>query len=195
MCILSQTHQGVNTPVKNGCICSIIVSDHVAEDYPLDDLQKDAIALLLFGSTYRHADDGLAATLARCEVGEYLGKPDTLSKFIRQRYIWVSRITGGAQANNLGQIAQSFVAQYLQENLHLPNVEISKGGCLPGVSHTPSSTERLTSFDLVLKRNSVFGTRRRKTRNGKTHSLDAAISGYQKAIPGCDLVLSDGRLL
>lgn len=58
--------------------------------HPLNALQKDAIALLLFGSAYR---DGIsaAAALAKCVIGEYLGKNDELATFIKQRYIWVSQ--------------------------------------------------------------------------------------------------------
>ncbi len=92
-------------------------------DRPLDDLQRDAVTLLLFGSAY--SDDGLevASPLARCEIGDYLGKPDELVTFIKQRYIWVSRITGGAQSNSLGQLAQKFVGQYIEEHLSLPEIE------------------------------------------------------------------------
>ncbi len=119
-------------------------------DHPLDDLKKDAIALLLFGNAYSDNDQEVASTLAKCEIGDYLGKPDELSKFIKQRYIWVSRITGGAKANNLGQIAQKFVAQYIEDNLGLDGIEIKRSGRLPGVTHTDPTTGRLTSFDLVV---------------------------------------------
>jgi len=50
--------------------------------YPLDDLQRDAIALLLFGSVYSDADQEVASTLSKCEIGQYLGKPDELATFI-----------------------------------------------------------------------------------------------------------------
>lgn len=118
--------------------------------HPLNDLQRDAIALLLFGSAYSDNNQEVASTLSKCEVGEYLGKPDELATFIKQRYIWVSRITGGAKSNNLGQIAQKFVAQYVSDNLGLPNIKIRHGGRLPGVTHTNTATGRLTSFDLVV---------------------------------------------
>lgn len=123
---------------------------NLLENHPLADLQKDAIALLLFGSAYSDDNQEVAATLAKCEIGEYLGKPEQLDKFIKQRYIWVSRITGGAKANNLGQIAQRFVTQYLKEHLELPGIEIKNGGRLPKVTHTDPQTGRLTSFDLVV---------------------------------------------
>ncbi|MCI0551714.1 MAG: restriction endonuclease, partial [Anaerolineae bacterium] len=120
------------------------------KDHPLNDLQKDAIVLLMFGSAHSGSDEQASAALAKCEIGEYLGKPDELEKFVKQRYIWVSRITGGAQSNNLGQLAQKFVAKYLEDHLNLPNVQVIHGGRLPNVTHTDPRTERLTSFDLIV---------------------------------------------
>lgn len=119
-------------------------------NHPLDDLQKDAIALLLFGSAYSDENQEVASALAKCEVGEYLGKRKELATFIRQRYIWVSRITGGATSNNLGQIAQRFVAEFISEHLGLENIEVRPGGRLPNVTHTDSATGRMTSFDIVV---------------------------------------------
>jgi hypothetical protein len=120
------------------------------KDYPLDDLQKDAIALLLFGSSHGVNQPEVMAALSKCQIGDYLGKPTELMQFVKQRYIWVSRITGGAQSNSLGQIAQKFVADYLEDRLKAPNVEVKPGGRLPGVTHTDEATGRLTSFDIVV---------------------------------------------
>jgi len=118
--------------------------------HPLDELQKDAIALLLFGSAYSDENQEVASTLAKCEIGEYLGKVDELAAFVKQRYIWVSQITRGATSNNLGQIAQKFVAEYISAHLGLGNVEVLQGGRLPNVTHTNSATGRMTSFDIVV---------------------------------------------
>jgi hypothetical protein len=125
-------------------------------DHPLDDLQKDAIALLLFGSAYSDADQDTAATLAKCEIGEYLGKPEELTTFVKQRYIWVSRITGGATANSLGQLAQRFVAEYISDNLEKDRIIVKPGGRLPRVTHTDAATGRLTSFDLVVTKGKKY---------------------------------------
>lgn len=119
----------------------------------LDDLQKDAIALILFGSTYYSSSEDeqeTASTLARCEIGSYLGKPDELTNFIKQRYIYVSRITGGAKSNTLGQIAQKFVAEYIKKEIGLNNIDVKMGGRLPNVSHTDETTGRSTSFDIIV---------------------------------------------
>ena len=123
---------------------------YLIEDFPLDDLKKDAIAILLFGSAYSGDDEETSNTLAKCEIGEYLGQPAKLNNFIKQRYIWVSRITGGAKSNNLGQLAQKFVAEYLNENLKLDNTTVQISGRLPNVTHTDPVTGRDTSFDIVV---------------------------------------------
>ncbi len=116
----------------------------------LDNLQKDAVALLLFGSSYNDDNEEIASTLSKCEIGEYLGKIDELSSFVRQRYIWVSRITGGAKANNLGQIAQRYVSEYIASHLGINGITIQIGGRLPNVTHTDTATGRMTAFDIVV---------------------------------------------
>lgn len=82
----------------------------------LSPLHKDVAAILLFGSTYTN-EEVAETTFAKCEIGTLLGSPDEIDKYVDQRYIWVSRITGGAQANTLGQKAQTFVADTLKERL------------------------------------------------------------------------------
>ena len=123
----------------------------------LTDIQKDAIALLCFGSGCADTPQ-VAATLVRCEVGDYLGKPDAIEAFIRQRYLWVSRVTGGAKSNSLGQLAQQFVRKYLAEHFVSisPNISVSAGGRLPGVSHTDDTTGRETAFDVVVSNGTRF---------------------------------------
>lgn len=80
----------------------------------LDNLTCDMIALLLFASTSEYADQ---AGLCACDVGTMLGNEDELIKYVKQRYITVSRITGGATANSLGQLAQSEIVDFLIKDL------------------------------------------------------------------------------
>lgn len=116
----------------------------------LSDLQRDAIAILLFGSAYSEDISKTALALAKCQIGDFLGKPAELEAFIRQRYIWVSKITGGATSNSLGQLAQQFVKSYIEEHLGISTVKVKTTGRLPGVTHTDTETGRNTSFDLVV---------------------------------------------
>ena len=122
----------------------------LAADSGLDDLKRDAIAILLFGSQYAGEDEKTSLALSKCEVGEYLGKPAQLLQFMKQRYIWVSRITGGAMANNLGQLAQQFVKDYITDHLSVEDITVQMNGRLAGISHTDDITGRETAFDLVV---------------------------------------------
>jgi len=122
---------------------------NIFEKQPLDDLKRDMVMILLFGSNA--ADPEIADILQKCEIGNLLGKPDELEKYVRQRYIWVSRITGGAKSNALGQVAQQYVAEFLGKSLP-SDFKITRNGHIEGVTHTGGRT--LTSFDIVVERNS-----------------------------------------
>ncbi len=77
-------------------------------------LHQDMIMLLTFGSTSSSSN---IAGLSKCDVGEILGDQSKLDVYIQQRYLIVSRITGGAKANSLGQLAQSHVINRLKSHL------------------------------------------------------------------------------
>ncbi len=81
---------------------------------PLTDLYKDMIVLLMFGSTSTVSEE---AGLVACEIGALLGKTEVLEKYVKERYINVSRITGGATANSLGQLAQKEIVEHLSQSL------------------------------------------------------------------------------
>jgi len=123
------------------------------ENQPLSELHKDIIAVVLFSGS--SIDEKTAEILAKCEIGNYIGLPDKLQKFIKQRYIWVSRITAGSQSNTLGQITQTLVKKYLEDNLDIPNINIKANGHLPGISHTESN-DRPTTFDIVASKEDKY---------------------------------------
>lgn len=125
-----------------------ISGSRLTEDIELSDLHRDVIALLLFGNTA--TDEYAAKVLSKCEIGDYLGRPEDLRTFIKQRYIWVSQITGGARNNNLGQIAQQVVEAFITEHIGIDHVTVQPNGHMPGVTHTAESDTRLTTFDLVV---------------------------------------------
>jgi hypothetical protein len=121
---------------------------------PITDLQRDAVAVLLFGAT--STEESNAQVLAKCEISQFLGQPEKLEKFIRERYIWVSQITGGAKANSLGQLVQQFIKQHIEENLGIPGVKVTSNGHIPGIQHVDENDRRLTTFDLVIQQNQKF---------------------------------------
>ena len=91
-----------------------IDGEGLIKEKELDNLMCDMIALLLFASTSDYAEH---AGLIACEIGTMLGNEDALIRFVKQRYITVSRITGGATANSLGQLAQSEIVNFLTKEL------------------------------------------------------------------------------
>lgn len=147
---LSNTKLGINA---KKILESINYKDKkVLEKSPLSLLHKDIIALLLFGGN--SITEKAAEILFKCEIGNYIGITDKLQQFIRQRYIWVSRITAGSQSNNLGKITQSFVKKYLEDNLDIPSINIKANGQIPGVSHTEDN--KPTAFDIIVYKNNRY---------------------------------------
>jgi len=90
----------------------------------LSDLYKDVIMVLMHGSTSSVSDK---AGLLACEIGTLLGEKALLFEYVKQRYITVSRITGGATANSLGQLAQKDVVAFLKQELGKSYSVISNG--------------------------------------------------------------------
>ena len=82
----------------------------------------------------------------KCIIGNLLGKSDELELFISQRYIHVSRITGGSTANDLGHACEKYVCDYLRERL--PDGFKLDGHNIDNVSHNDNN---LTTFDIVVK--------------------------------------------
>ncbi|MCR4298790.1 MAG: hypothetical protein NUV75_08585 [Gallionella sp.] len=81
----------------------------------MDGLYQDMAMIMMCGST---SDVAHLAGLEKCEVGALLGDEVAITKYVRERYINVSRITTGASANSLGQIARDYVVEILSQ--HLP---------------------------------------------------------------------------
>ena len=90
---------------------------------------EDVANLILFGGSA--IIENLPSDIElKCIIGSFIGNEFELEKFVRQRYIWVSRIIGGATANSLGNLAQKYVANYLKDRLsdwdfsnkHIPNI-------------------------------------------------------------------------
>lgn len=115
----------------------------------LDPIKKDMIMLLLFGAS---AVNATGADLEKCEISNFLGKDEELDKYIRQKYIWVSRITGGATANTQGQLAQSIVCDHLKRRLG-PSYKVVSNGTIKLTGYGKASG---MPFDVVVERNAKF---------------------------------------
>lgn len=110
----------------------------------LNPIMEDVCMLLLFGGSAIN-DNIPNEIIEKCIIGTMLGKTNELETFVKQRYIWVSRITGGAEANSLGQLTQHYVKEYLEAKL--PNWSINKDQ-LPEVSQNERTS---LSVDIVVK--------------------------------------------
>lgn len=126
---------------KNLCVDG----DGLSNELPLNAMMEDVCMLLLFGGAAITNKELPTDIVNKCVIGSMLGKTTELEQFVKQRYIWVSRITGGATANTLGQLAQTYVKKYLEEKL--PDWRINKDQ-LPNVSQNERTA---LSVDIVAK--------------------------------------------
>lgn len=116
----------------------------LASTHPLSAVIEDITNLLLFGGAAT-ADNIPNDIEERCMIGTLIGHKKELDAFVRQRYIWVSRITGGATANSLGNLAQKYVVDFLQEKL--PKWDFSK----KQIAKISQNKRTLLSYDIVAK--------------------------------------------
>jgi hypothetical protein len=108
----------------------------------LTDFIEDVIMLLLFGGAALVS--GLPSEVEeKCVLGHLIGQTNELDTFVKQRYIWVSRITSGATSNSLGNLIQQYVLDYLK--VKLPTWDFSQ----KRIIDITQNTRTLTSFDLV----------------------------------------------
>lgn len=122
-----------------------IDGERLLKPRPLDALLKDMIAILLFAST---SDLSTHAGLDVCEIGSLLGDDAMLMRYVKQKYLVVSRITGGATANNLGQLAQSQVYDTLKSSLG-PQYVVRRNGLIPLTGYEKQGG---MPFDIVVEK-------------------------------------------
>jgi hypothetical protein len=111
----------------------------------VDDVMRDLSMILLYGAS---SNASQLASLERCDIGSLLGDGHAIDTYVRQKYLHVSRITTGASANSLGQIAQIYVADYLHQKLGV-SYDVRSNGKVPLKGY--DSTEGMP-FDVVIKR-------------------------------------------
>lgn len=109
-------------------------------------LCKDLIMLLIYGAA--SVSVRTTAVLYKCNAFEYLGQEDRIKKYVRQNYIRVSRIVGGKEATDLGNVAQSYAVSYLAKRLG-EEYEVKSGGKIEGVKMDDNKD---VTFDIVVAR-------------------------------------------
>ena len=117
----------------------------------ITDFYRDIVMLLLYAGN--DIEPNRAHIFAKCIIGNMLGNKDELTEFIKQRYIYVSRIIGGSQANDLGNAAQNYVHDYLNARLG-DNFNLILNGYIPGVTQNDGRTN--TTFDLVVEKQNKY---------------------------------------
>lgn len=113
---------------------------------PLSPLHKDLVMILLHGAT---SDVAHLAALEKCEIGVLLGDEIAINKYVREKYLYVSRITTGANTNSLGQIAQTYVLETLREFLS-QDYQLTRNGSIILNGYDKSDG---MPFDVVVERN------------------------------------------
>jgi hypothetical protein len=114
----------------------------LATPQKLTPVMEDIINLLLFGGAV--TTDAIPVEIEeKCIIGTLIGHKRELDTFVRQRYIWVSRITGGATANSLGNLAQKYVIDYLEEKLPKWNFKKKQ------IEKISQNKRTLLSYDIV----------------------------------------------
>ncbi len=117
----------------------------IQQRFDLTDSIVDVSTLILFGGL--STNDFLPKEIEdKCIIGSMIGDKPRLEKYIKERYILVSRITGGATSNRMGYLAQNYVKERLAQ--YLPSWDFSQT-TIPSISQTEGRTD--TKFDIVGK--------------------------------------------
>lgn len=119
----------------------------LAKTMALDPFKEDVIMLLLYGASALNAT---GTHLEKCEIGNFLGKSAELEAYLRQKYIWASRITNGATSNTQGQLAQKIVCNFLSKQLG-PDYKVTRNGAIKVDGYA-----RPIPFDTVIQKNDRF---------------------------------------
>ncbi|MBV6526741.1 hypothetical protein HT663_09225, partial [Ursidibacter maritimus] len=106
----------------------------------------DVVMLLLWGASVTNTETLPDEILEKCVIGSLIGNSELLEKFVKERYLYVSKQTGGSTANDLGYACERFVKKKLQGLL--PKHFNFDGHTLANVSQ---NKQNLTKFDLVIK--------------------------------------------
>lgn len=129
----------------NNARMKVDTKEHLLQGNINNPLCKDIIMMLLYGGAA--ADTRTRAILYKCTPFEYLGDDNAIDTFVRQNYIRVSKIIAGKTANDLGNFAQQYALQYLENKLG-EEYSLRSNGTIPGVTENDGVT--LSTFDIVV---------------------------------------------
>ena len=123
-----------------------IDKSRLRESAKITKAMRDVATLLIWGSSIIENEKLPEELVNKCVIGQMLGNPTDLETFVRQRYIYVSRITGGSTANDSGHVCERIIHERLLKLL--PDTYAFSGHNIPGISH---NNKNLTAFDLVIR--------------------------------------------
>lgn len=143
-----QTHRHKFSTVNPKWSNSTLLIDKVGllKQHPITPSMFDVCMLLLFGASIIDNSSLPDELSQKCNIGQLIGRPKELEAFVKQRYIYVSKITSGSTANDGGHVCETSCRTRLAELLD-ENFEI-EGHSIKGVSQ---NNKNLTAFDLVVR--------------------------------------------
>ena len=116
---------------------------------PVSDFTRemlDVCMLILWGGNTINNTNLPTEIENNCILGNLIGNKEAIEQFVKERYIMVSRQTGGATANDLGHICEIFIKEKLYKLID-DNISLD-GHHIDGVTHNDKD---LTTFDIVAK--------------------------------------------
>lgn len=122
-----------------------ISEDRIDTSVALSDDMEDVVMLLLFAGISE--DPSLPELLQRCTIGKYLGNAEAIEHLVKRRYIEISPILKGRDANNTGYVCEKSIFDRLKERLPEGFALVNKG-TIPGVR----SNNKNVVFDGVIIR-------------------------------------------
>jgi hypothetical protein len=122
-----------------------IDKEGLTANHQLSPSMFDVCMLLLWGANVVDNSDLPDELLQKCSVGQLIGHPSDLEIFVKQRYIYVSKITSGSTANDSGHVCEESCRMRLAQ--HLKDEFIIEGHSIKGISQ---NSKNLTTFDLVV---------------------------------------------
>lgn len=125
----------------------IDTTKHLTEGKFNKELCEDLIMMLVFGGCA--VSPRTRAILYKCNVSNLIGKKKEIDDYVRTNYIRVSRILAGKEANDLGNVAESYVVDYIRKKLG-DNYNVQPHGHIPGITDNDGKT--LITFDVVVDR-------------------------------------------